>query len=313
MATSSSGSGGNKELSDFLRSRRARVTPEEVGVMAGASRRVPGLRREEVALIAGLSADYYIRLERGRVGNVSEAVLEAVARALRLDDVERVHLFNLARPRSVARVSRSAVPRRVRPGAYALLEVLRDTPAMILGDRMDVLALNRMARAMFVDFEAVPASDRNMARFAFLDPVARELFLDWDNAARMIVTGLHLYAGRNPDDPHLAELISQLSAADEDFRQWWAEHDVEEFSYGTRHLWHPLLGEVTLEYENLSFPGDPGQWLCVDTAQPGSPSSEALRILAGWICGLDTSVHAGSASSSGQLSDRQLQVHRDWG
>ncbi|MGJ5752223.1 helix-turn-helix protein [Streptomyces puniciscabiei] len=309
MSKSSSGSAdNNKELSDFLRSRRARVTPEQAGVMAGASRRVPGLRREEVAISAGLSVDYYIRLERGRVANASEAVLEAVARALWLDDVERAHLFNLARPQSVARVSRPAVPRRVRPGAYALLEVRRDTPAMILGDRLDVLTLNRMARAMFVDFDAMPARERNLARFIFLDPAARELFIDWDNAAHMIVAGLHLYAGRHPNDPQLAELLNQLSAADRDFRGWWAAHDVEEFAHGTRHYRHPLLGEVTLDYENLTFPGDPGQWLSVSTAKPGSPSSEALRILAGWIGDLDTSAHAGSASSSGQLSDRQLQV-----
>ncbi|MCX4535037.1 helix-turn-helix transcriptional regulator [Streptomyces sp. NBC_00841] len=313
MAKASPGSGDNKELSEFLRSRRARVTPEQAGVTPGASRRVPGLRREEVALSAGLSADYYIRLERGRVANASEAVLEAVARALRLDDVERAHLFNLARPQSVARVSRPAVPRRVRPGAYALLEVLRDAPAMILDGRMDVLALNRMARAIFVDFEARPARERNLARFVFLDPAARELFIDWDMAARMVVTGLHLYAGRHPNDPQLAELIDQLSAVDEDFRRWWAAHDVEEFSHGTRHYRHPLLGEVTLNYETLIFPGDPDHWLFVSTAQPGSPSSEALRTLAGRIGDLDTSVHAGSASGSERLSDRQLQVHREKG
>ncbi|MEU9291601.1 helix-turn-helix transcriptional regulator [Streptomyces sp. NPDC048275] len=313
MGTTSSGSGDNKELSDFLRSRRARVTPEQVGVTPGASRRVPGLRREEVALLAGLSADYYIRLERGRVANASEAVLEAVARALRLDDVERAHLFNLARPQSVARASRPAVPWRVRPGAYALLEVLRDAPAMILDGRMDVLALNRMACAIYADFDAVPARERNLARFIFLDPAARELFIDWDMAARMVVTGLHLYAGRHPNDPQLTELTDQLSAVDEDFRRWWAAHDVEEFSHGTRRYRHPLLGEVTMNYEALIFPGDPDQWLLVSTAPPGSPSSEALRTLAGRIGDLDTAAHAGSMVSPERLSDRQLQGHRETG
>ncbi|MET9878855.1 helix-turn-helix transcriptional regulator [Actinacidiphila glaucinigra] len=283
MAKASSASGDNKELSDFLRSRRARVTPEQAGVTPGTSRRVPGLRREEVALSAGLSADYYIRLERGRVGNASEAVLEAVARALLLDDVERAHLFALARPQSVVTVSRSALPRRVRPGAYALLEVLRDTPAMILDGRMDVLALNRLARAIFADFETMPICERNLARFMFLDPVARELFVEWDMAARMVVTGLHLYAGRRPDDPQLTELIDRLSEADADFRRWWAAHDVEAFSHGTRHYRHPVVGEFTLNYETLIFPGDPDQWLFVSTAEPGSRSSEALRALAGRI------------------------------
>ncbi|MFJ6632718.1 helix-turn-helix transcriptional regulator [Streptomyces sp. NPDC091376] len=313
MAKTSSGSGDNKELSDFLRSRRARVAPEQAGVTPGASRRVPGLRREEVALLAGLSADYYIRLERGRAANASEEVLEAVARALRLDDVERAHLFNLARPQSVARASKPAVPRRVRPGAYALLEALRDTPAMILDGRMDVLALNRMARAIYVDFEIMPVRERNMARFIFLDPAARELFIDWDMAARMVVTGLHLYAGRHPNDPRLTELLDQLSAVDEDFHRWWAAHDVEEFAHGTRHYRHPLLGEVTLNYESLIFPGDPDQWLFVSTAEPGSPSSTALRTLAGRIGALDTSVHAGSASSPERLSDRQPQVQPEKG
>lgn len=280
MARARSDSGGNKELSDFLRSRRARVKPEQAGITAGASRRVPGLRREEVALSAGLSVDYYIRLERGRVANASEAVLEAVSRALRLDDTERAHLFNLARPQSVVRSSKPAVPRRLRPGVYALLEVLRDTPAMIVDGHMDVLAANRMACALFIDFEAMPARERNLARFIFLDPAARELFIDWDAAARMIVTGLHLYAGRHPNDPQLAELIDQLSAADDDFRRWWTAQDVEKFAHGTRRYRHPLLGEVTLDHETLIFPGEPEQWLIVNTAEPGSPSSQALQVLA---------------------------------
>lgn len=310
MATTASDSADNKELSDFLRSRRARVTPEQAGVTARCGRRVPGLRREEVALLAGLSADYYIRLERGRVANASEAVLDAVGRALRLDDAERAHLFNLARPHSVARVSRPAVPRRVRPGAHALLGLLRDVPALILGERLDVLALNLMARAIFVDFEAMPVCERNFARFIFLDPAAHELFADWGEAAQMVVAGLHLHAGQHPNDPQLIELIDQLSAVDEDFRRWWAAHDVEGFSHGIRHYRHPLLGEVTLNFETLVFPGDPGQWLSVNAAEPGSPSSEALRSLADRIGDPDFSVRAGSASSSERLSDRQLQIHK---
>ncbi|KOV53241.1 XRE family transcriptional regulator [Streptomyces sp. AS58] len=276
-------SSDNVELSDYLRSRRARVAPDQVGVTARKGRRVPGLRREEVALSAGLSVDYYIRLERGRVANVSEAVLDSVARALQLDDVERAHLFHLARPQSLAQASQCITLQRVRPGAHTLLEVLCDAPAMILSGRLDVLDLNRMARAMFADFAAMPARDRNLARFTFLDPVARELHLDWNKSACMIVTGLHLYAGRYPNDPQLSELIAQLSDSDEDFRRWWAAHDVEEFSHGTRHYLHPLLGEVTLNYENLIFPGDPEQWLYVSTAEPGSPSFESLRILASGI------------------------------
>ncbi|MFF7209726.1 helix-turn-helix transcriptional regulator [Streptomyces sp. NPDC008238] len=309
MGVTTSGSVDNKELSDFLRSRRARVTPEQAGVTPRGGRRVPGLRREEVALLAGLSADYYIRLERGRVANASESVLDAVGRALRLDDVERAHLFNLARPRSVARTSRPAVPGRVRPGAHALLTLLSDVPAIIFDERLDVLALNSMARAVFVDFEAMPACERNFAQFMFLDPAARELFADWDEAAQMVVAGLHLHAGRHPNDPQRIELIDQLSAGNEDFRGWWASHDVEGFSHGIRHYRHPLLGEITLTFETLTFPGDPGQWLSVNAPEPGSPSSASLQILAGRIRDPAFSVHAGSASRSGRLSDRQLQIH----
>ncbi|MEU4098327.1 helix-turn-helix transcriptional regulator [Streptomyces sp. NPDC026673] len=280
MAKASPRSDDNRELSDFLRTRRARVAPEQAGVTPRASRRVPGLRREEVALSAGLSVDYYIRLERGRVSNASEAVLEAVARALRLDEAERAYLFALARPKSLARVGRPAVPRRVRPGVHVLLEALQYAPSIILDGRMDVLALNRLARALFVDFEAMPVGERNMARFVFLDPAARDLFIDWDQAARMVVSGMHLYAGQKPNDPRLTELIEEMTAADTDFHRWWASHDVEEFSHGTRHYRHPLVGDITLNYETLVFPGDPDQWLFVSTAEPGSPSYEALRRLA---------------------------------
>lgn len=184
---------------------------------------------------------------------------------------------------------------------------------MILDGRMDVLAVNRMACAMYVDFDAVPARERNLARYIFLDPAARELFVDWDMAARMVVTGLHLYAGRHPNDPRLTELIDQLSAVDEDFRRWWAAQDVEEYSHGTRHYRHPLIGEVTLDYESLVFPGDPDQWLFVSTAQPGSPSSEALRTLASRIGDLDAAGRTGSVGNPERPSDRLFQDRREKG
>jgi transcriptional regulator with XRE-family HTH domain len=276
-----SGPGGNAELREFLRSRRARITPDEAGlVSAPGTRRVPGLRREEVAQLAGVSVDYYVRLERGRNVNVSEAVLDAIARALRLDDVERSHLFAIAKP-SRAR-PRPLPPQRVRPGLYRILETLTETPAIIIGRRTDVLATNRLARALYTDFDALPYRERNMSRFVFLDEAARELYANWEAVARTSVAALHLYAGRHPHDPQLAALIGELSLRDEDFRRWWADHDVARRTFGSKHFHHPVVGDLTLDYEALAVTGDPDQVLGIYTAEPGSPSEEALRLLASW-------------------------------
>ncbi len=273
--------GGNPELREFLRSRRARITPEDAGLppQPGA-RRVPGLRREEVARLAGVSVDYYVRLERGRGVNVSEGVLDAIARALRLDDTERGHLFALARPARTRH--RPMPPQRVRPGLYRVLDTLADTPALVIGHRTDVLAANRMARALYTDFDALPHRERNMARFIFLDEAARELYADWESSARGTVAALHLYAGRHPDDPRLAELIGELSVRDQDFRRWWADHDVLRRSHGTKRFHHPVVGDLALDYEALTPTGDPDQVLGLYTAEPGSPSEHALRLLASW-------------------------------
>ncbi|MFE4369733.1 helix-turn-helix transcriptional regulator [Streptomyces sp. NPDC056835] len=272
---------GNTELREFLRSRRARMTPEEAGLPPQpGSRRVPGLRREEVAQLAGVSVDYYVRLERGRDINASENVLDAVARALRLDDTERGHLFALARPTRAPR--RPMPPQRVRPGLYRLLDTLTEIPAVVLGRRMDVLATNRLARALFTDFDALPHRERNMVRYLFLDASARELYADWAASARSTVASLRLYAGRHPDDPHLAELIGELSHRDPDFRRWWADQDVLRRTHGSKRYRHPLVGELALDYEALTPDGDPYQTLGLHTAEPGSSSAHALRLLAGW-------------------------------
>ncbi|MFE4170500.1 helix-turn-helix transcriptional regulator [Streptomyces sp. NPDC056909] len=281
MSDFSSGAGGNTELREFLRSRRARITPEEAGLSPQpGTRRVPGLRREEVAQLAGVSVDYYVRLERGRTTNVSESVLDAVARALRLDDTERGHLYAVARPTRARR--RPLPPQRVRPGLYRVLETVGDAPAMVLGRRMDVLATNRLARALFTDFDALPHRERNMVRYLFLDESARELYIDWESSARGAVASLHLYAGRHPDDPLLAELIGELSLRDQDFRRWWADHDVLRRTHGTKRYHHPVVGDLDLEYEALTPAADPEQTLGLHTAEPGSPSEQALRLLASW-------------------------------
>lgn len=297
MSDHSTGAGGNPELREFLRSRRARITPEDAGLFPQpGARRVPGLRREEVAQLAGVSVDYYVRLERGRSLNVSDAVLDAVARALRLNDTERSHLFAVARP---TRAKRRPMPaQRVRPGLYRVLETMTSTPALVIGHRTDVLAANRMARALFTDFDALPHRERNMARFIFLDDAARELYVNWETSARGTVAALHLYAGRHPHDPLLAELIGELSLRDQDFRRWWADHDVQRRTHGTKRYHHPLVGDLTLDYEALNPTGDPGQTLGLHTAEPGSPSEHALRLLAGWTSEPTTPARPDAASPS---------------
>ncbi|MFC1408329.1 helix-turn-helix domain-containing protein [Streptacidiphilus sp. N1-12] len=270
----------SNELRDYLRSRRARITPAEAGLPQTGARRVPGLRREEVAMLAGVSVDYYVRLERGRNLNVSEAVLDAVARALRLNAVERDHLFTLARPTRARR--RPAPPQRVRTGLLRVVEQWTESPAILIGHRNDVLACNRLARVFYTDFDALPRHERNMTRYLFLDESARELYTDWESAARGSVAGLHLYAGRHQDDPRLAELVGELSVRDRDFRRWWADHDVLRRSHGSKSYHHPVAGDLTLEYEVFNPTGDPDLTLGLYTVEPGSPSQQALRLLADW-------------------------------
>jgi transcriptional regulator with XRE-family HTH domain len=281
------------EIREFLRTRRARITPDQTGLAPHpGARRVPGLRREEVAQLAGVSVDYYVRLERGRTQNVSETVLEAVARALQLDDTERAHLFDLAQPTAArARRKRLLSPQRVRPVLYRALDALA-VPAMVLGRRMDILAANRLGSAVFTDFQARPHRERNFARFLFLDEAAPKLYADWEKAAGDCVATLHLYAGRHPDDPQLTELIGELSLRSEIFRRMWADHDVLAHTTGTKHLHHPLVGDLTLDYVVLAVEGDPDQTLVILTPEPASPSAEALGILASWTGTSTTGPHA---------------------
>jgi transcriptional regulator with XRE-family HTH domain len=272
---------GNAEFREFLRTRRARLAPEQVGLPAQPGlRRVPGLRRQEVAQLAGVSTDYYIRLERGRNLNVSESVLKALARALRLDDTERAHLLTLARRRRSPSRHELMPAQRVRAGLLRTLDALTEVSALVIGRRCDVLATNALARALYTDFDALPRRERNLVRFVFLDDRARELYVDWPEAARSFVAGLRLYAGRNPNDAQLAELVGELSARDADFRRWWDDHDVHRHSFGAHRLRHPVAGEMTLTYETLAHTGDPEQFLGLHTAEPGSPSAAALRRLA---------------------------------
>ncbi|MET9512044.1 helix-turn-helix transcriptional regulator [Streptomyces flavidovirens] len=273
----------SSEIREFLRTRRARITPEQAGLAPhGGPRRVPGLRREEVAQLAGVSVDYYIRLERGRTQGVSETVLEAVARALQLDDAERAHLFDLTQPTTAqTRRKRPLAPQRVHPVLYRTLDSL-SVPAVVQGRRTDVLAANRLAYALYTDFEARPRRERNFARFVFLDEAARTLYADWDQVAGDCLAALRLYAGRHPDDPQLTELIGELSLHSDTFRRLWADHDVRAHASGVKRLHHPLVGDLTLDYVVLAVEGDPDQSLVIYTPEPASPSAEALSILASW-------------------------------
>lgn len=271
-------------IREFLASRRARITPEQAGLpIYGANRRVAGLRREEVALLAGISVEYYTRLERGATRGVSDDVLEGIARALQLDEAERLHLFDLVRSASpTAATRRRPVAERVRPSVQRLLDSI-NAPAYLRNERLDILAANELGKALYApvyDFPGVPV---NTARFAFLDPRASEFFVDWPTIAHDAVGILRAAAGRNPYDKRLTDLVGELSTRSDEFRVRWAAHDVKLHQTGTKRFRHPLVGDVTLGYEALDLPADPGQRLNVYTAEPGSPSQHALDLLASWI------------------------------
>jgi transcriptional regulator with XRE-family HTH domain len=267
-----------RELGEFLHSRRARLRPDEVGLPSFGRRRVPGLRRQELAQLAGVSVDYYVRLEQGRAGQPSAEVVEAIARALRLDDDELAHLHDLGRP--TRRRRRPPKPERVRTEVQHLLDALDDrVPAMVVGRRMDVLSWNRLAAVLGVDWGSLPPEQRNAARYMFLDDGARELYPDWEQGAREAVAYLRFAAGRYPDDSELAALVGELSVKSADFRRWWARHDVRAKSNGRKRLQHPIVGPITLSYEALTLAGDPDQVLITYTAAPGSESETALRLL----------------------------------
>jgi transcriptional regulator with XRE-family HTH domain len=270
------------ELSEFLRSRRARLSPDETGVASYGTRprRVPGLRREELAQLAGVSVDYYIRLEQGRTTNVSDAVLDAVARALRLDADERDHMYRLTRPSRGARVSS---PRQiVHPYVRDLLEAMTEAAAYVIGRRTDVLAWNRLGSALIGDLDAMPLRNRNFARLLMTDGPTQALFRDVPTKACDLVAFLRVDVGRHPDDPELIGLIEELSVHSELFRRTWAEHPVRDKSHALAAIQHPLVGRLDLAYVALRLPDDPDQVLVTYSAPPDSPSAASLRVLASW-------------------------------
>lgn len=273
----------NTELADFLRRARSQVDFARSGLPAdGRVRRVPGLRREEVAFLAGVSSDYYARLEQGRRIVPSPAVVEAIGRALDLDAPGRAHLADLIGLGTATPQQRSRPVQRVRPGLYQLIDALGDVPVLVLGRRSDVLAQNRMAKALFTDFEKLPATERNYARWMFLGVEPRDLFVDWEEQARVAVESLRLEAGNDPADRATNELIAQLRETVPEFARWWDEHRVNQRTYGSKRLRHPVVGDLTVEYETLTLPGDPDTTLYVYSTEPASPSARALDLLASW-------------------------------
>ncbi|GGS19402.1 DNA-binding protein [Streptomyces rubiginosohelvolus] len=271
------------ELSEFLRTRRAKLQPQDVGLPDfGRHRRVPGLRREELAQLAGVSVAYYTRLEQGNGRNVSAEVLDAIARALRLTDAEHAHLTHLARPARHKKKRRPARVQRVRTGLLYLLDNMDGIPAYVTGARSDILAWNAMAAAVFGDWGALPPGERNWARLVFLSPGYRDLFVNWDSKASDMVSYLRLYAGCHPDDPELSALVGELSVKSDEFRRLWATHNVKEKGHGVKLVRHPLAGDLTLSYETLNLPDDEEQHLVTYHAEPGSESAQALRLLASW-------------------------------
>ncbi|MGQ4420880.1 helix-turn-helix domain-containing protein [Streptomyces sp. SAS_269] len=270
------------ELSEFLRSRRARLKPEDVGLPDfGRRRRVPGLRREELAQLAGVSVAYYTRLEQGNGRNVSAEVLDSIARALRLTDAEHAHLTHLAKP-TAHKKKPAARQQQVRAALRQLLDSMEGVPAYVVGRRTEVLAWNRMAAAVFGDWSELAPAERNWARMVFLRPDYRDLFIDWEQKAIDIVCALRMDAGCYPDDPRLSALVGELSVKSAEFRRLWATHDVKEKGYGVKRLRHPLVGELSLSFETFRLADDGDQALITYHAEPDSPSAQSLRLLASW-------------------------------
>jgi transcriptional regulator with XRE-family HTH domain len=273
------------DIREFLISRRARRTPAEAGLPDfGGRRRVAGLRREEVALLAGMSVEYYVRLERGNAKGVSESVLDGISRALNLDAAERSHLDDLARAANdgahTRRRDRPARPEQVGASTRQLLDAMRDVPAIVQNARLDLLATNELGRAVFSEMSRQPQRPANFARFVFLEPRALDFYRDWDDAAAQTVALLRSAAGRSPHDRALSDLVGEISVRDETFRTLWASHDVRQHSTGIKRISHPVVGDLDLSYEAMSLTS--GLQLVAYSAPPASATTDALSVLAAW-------------------------------
>jgi transcriptional regulator with XRE-family HTH domain len=273
------------DIRDFLATRRAKITPAQAGLPPGGGRRrVPGLRREEVAVLAGVSTDWYIRLEKGHISGVSDDVLDAVALALQLDEAERLHLFDLARAARPSRQARRRTPPVVRPNIRRMLDQLTGMPAFARNGRLDVLAINPLGRALYSPVFENPERPANLARFAFLDPRAHTFYPDWDELAASTAAVLRAEAGRDPYDRDLSDLIGELATRSEEFRTCWADHDVRLHQTGAKHFRHPIVGLLDVDFDSMALltKDEWGLTLTCYSAQPGTPSDDAMQLLASW-------------------------------
>ncbi|SDL90840.1 helix-turn-helix transcriptional regulator [Arthrobacter sp. ok362] len=279
--------GIREEAGEFLRTRRARLTPEQLGIISGGRRRVPGLRREEVAMLAGTSSEYYARMERGDLAGVSAEVLDAVGRVLRLDEAEMQHLHDLARITGPAPVRRRALPApsQVRPSLQAFLDAMTGAPAWVMNAQRDILATNTLGRALMAPLLDDPANGGNNARFIFLSPASRTFYPDWESAADSTVASLRTAAGRNPHDKGLTNLIGELVTRSDTFRIRWSAHNVRLHRTGVKRIVHPDVGELDFVYEGVEIPDHPGWMIFAYTASTGSPTEERLRLLGSLAAG----------------------------
>ena len=271
------------EVKAFLSTRRAKLTPEQAGLAHySRNRRVQGLRRSEVADLAGVSVEYYARLERGNLSGVSESVLDSLARALQLDEAERAHLADLARAGPAVRARRTPAAQQLRPSVARILAGMTEVPAIVNNGRLDVLAANPLGEALFAPLFADPARPVNHARFTFLNPRAHDFWIDWKRAADDAVATLRLEAGRDPRDKRLTDLVGELSTRSDAFRVRWAAHDVRLHRTGIKSFHHPVVGDLHLSYEVMELPADPGLSLVAFSAEAGSPADDSLGFLASW-------------------------------
>ncbi|BBC38514.1 XRE family transcriptional regulator [Streptomyces graminofaciens] len=290
------------DIREFLASRRAKITPQRAGLPAyGSNRRVKGLRREEVAMLAGVSVDYYVRLERGHIAGASEEVLDAVAHALQLDEAERAHLYDLARSAAKRPVRRKRARGPLPDSVLRVLHSMTDSPAFIRNGRLDILATNPLGRALYSPlFPDLATGQVNIARFQFLDPAGRDFFPDWEQSLNTTVSLLRTEAGRAPHDSELTQLIGELVTRSEEFRTAWAKHNVRLHHTGRKLFRHPAVGVITLDFDAMELPAQPGLTLTAYSAVPGTPDYEALQLLAAWAATENASPTSSSAPTDQQ-------------
>ncbi|AZP15013.1 XRE family transcriptional regulator [Streptomyces aquilus] len=268
------------DLGEFLKARRAELDPAAVGLPDGGSRRVAGLRREEVAVLAAISTDYYARLEQGRI-QPSPSVLESLARVLHLDDDQRVYLYELA-AKEEFRPPRRQPRLKAQPQLQRMLDDMAHTPAFVIGPRTEIVAWNAMGAALITDFGKIPEKQRYYIRLLITDPRMRELYADWEGVTRLAIAQMRMHNTNNPGDRQLAALVGELSVGDEQFRQWWGSHHVAVRDTGTKHLRHPVVGDLHLDWNAVTWAADPDLQIIVWTAEAGTPTHDSLRLLASW-------------------------------